>query len=150
MVKRSKRLKPVVKLAASKERDAAVLLAECQRRRNEQLQRLDDLITYRQEYLQRLQTAGSEGMEASQFQDYRLFLERLDTAVRQQRELVAEMEADFEKKKGDWFHKRGKTKVLESVVSRYRQEETRQQARREQDEADDRAQHRPGAGRGSS
>jgi len=138
---KSERLKPVVRVAESRERDAAKALGDCQRVLSEREVSLSELLSYRDEYRRRFQEAGSGGLNGSSLQDYRSFLNRLDGAIRQQRHLTEAARCAYEQQKRIWHEKWNRTKVLDKVVDRYRQQEAHMEARREQGEHDDRAQH---------
>lgn len=138
---KSERLKPVARVAESKERDAAKALGDRQRALSEREAALSELLSYRDEYRRRFQQAGSEGLNGSRLQDYRSFLNRLDGAILQQRELIETARRAYEQQKRVWHEKWNRTKVLDKVVDRYREQEARLETRREQSEHDERAQH---------
>jgi len=138
---KSERLKPVVRVAESKERDAAKALGDCQRALSEREASLSELLSYRDEYRRRFQQAGCEGLNGSSLQDYQSFLNRLDGAILQQREITEAARRAYEQQKRVWHEKWNRTKVLDKVVDRYRKQEAHLETRREQSEHDERAQH---------
>jgi flagellar FliJ protein len=138
---KSERLKPLVKVAESKEKNAAKELGECVRIVQERQQRLDQLKQYRQEYAVRFQQEGASGISAQKMNDYRAFIVRLDAGIKEQERLVIEAQRLLEDKKSFWHSKRSRTKALDNAVSRYRTDELRAVERREQRESDERAMH---------
>ena len=142
-MKRSRRLEPVVKVAENHEKQAAKALGDSQTALAQTQQRLSELEHYREEYLKRFHSAGAVGMSAAQMADYRLFLANLDGAITEQERVVQRAAAVVEQHRQAWFNRRGKVKVLDSVVARYQADERRDEDRKEQNDQDDRAQHTP-------
>lgn len=137
---KSERLKPVAHLAEAKERDAARQLGHCQRIIARREHRLEELLNFRTEYQQRLQDEGNRGIDARTLQDFRAFIQKLDTAIAQQRGLIQAAVGDYELCKKNWTVTRSRSKALENVVDRYRQQEQSDADRREQRDADERSQ----------
>lgn len=131
---RSKRMQPVVEVTVQREREAAKRLGEAQQRMQATEQRLDELVRYRDEYTQQFANGGS--LTAARLRDYRVFLERLNQAVEQQRALVtrARQEADAQRQR--WLDSHMRVQALGKVVERYRDEERGHQERRLQKESD--------------
>ena len=140
-MKKSKRFQPVVKVAEAREKLAASALGEAQAELQSHEARLEELQGYQRDYLQRLQESGAQGMGAARMNDYQQFLNNLKLAIEQQETLVQIASRVVEEKKQQWFSKRGKLKSYDNVMERYVSEENRMADRREQKEADDRAQH---------
>lgn len=141
--KRSQRLEPVVKLAENEEQQAALALGDAQSSLAQAEERLEELRSYREEYINRFHANGAVGMSAVQMGDYRLFLSNLSRAIEQQTELVEQAAAVVEQQRQQWFSQRGKVKVLDNVVSRYQADEQRVLEKKEQREQDEHAQHMP-------
>lgn len=139
---KSERLKPVTHLAETRERDAARLMGEQQQHLDQQYRKLDELRGYRAEYAQRMQSAGTNGIGAGQMVEYGNFLRRLDEAARFQQQKIEESKRLLEIRSREWRALRTKTEALNKVVSRFHAEEQRLEDRREQNENDERAQHR--------
>jgi flagellar FliJ protein len=136
---RSKRMQPVVKVAASKEQDAARQLGECQREVDARQARLAELLAYQAEYAQRFEASGGDGLDMARMQDYRVFLARLNDAITQQRRLVQVALNDYAKKKNHWLSTRQQAQAIDKVVDRFKRDEVRAEGRRDQAETDERA-----------
>ncbi len=141
MVK-SERMQTVAGLAKDKENRAALTLADLRRQHEAQEHRLVELQQFHGEYLARLETLGREGIDIQQLRQYRRFNDRLGEAVLQQRRVVDESRQRLERQNLSWSDASAKRRALDETVTRLRAEETVQTARKEQREADDRAQHR--------
>ncbi len=140
----SKRLKPVHRVAESKEQTAARELGDSRRYVHEQEQRLNELRQYHAEYLERFHTVAKVGMSALQLQEYRAFLAKLERAIREQENVITNGRNVQEFKKGKWQQKHVRTQALGNVIDRYKQAENKAQDTREQKESDERSQRNPG------
>ena len=140
-MKRSQRFEPVVKVAENREQEAARLLGDAQTALTEAQQRLAELEGYREEYIKRFHVTGSVGMSAAQMLDYRAFLVKLDQAIAAQGTVVEQADNLVERQRQEWFTRRGKVKMLDTVVARYQADEQRDANRKEQGDQDERAQH---------
>lgn len=136
----SKRLQPVQRVAQSREKDAARELGDSQRRMRDQEAKLEDLQRYHQEYLERFQDTARKGMTASQMQEYRAFLEKLDLAIQEQEKVVQASKSECVTRKEHWQQKHVRTKALGKVMDRFKSAEQKILDKREQNETDDRNQ----------
>jgi len=133
----SKRLKPVQQVAANKERNAARIMGQARQHLAQEEAKLAQLKQYHQEYLERFQQVASQGMSATQLQEYRAFLFKLDEAIQQQQEVVAASMAKHSSDKDNWKQKHTRTQALGKVVERYHKEERKAADRTEQKESDE-------------
>ncbi len=140
MVPPSKRLKPVQRVAASRERTAAMELGDSRRRMREHEERLEELRGYHREYLERFHTSAKSGMSATQLQEYRAFLTKLERAIHEQESVVERSRSECSVRQENWQQKHVRTQALGKVVERYEREEQKQQDVREQKESDERNQ----------
>lgn len=141
---KSKRMKPVKRIADSKERDAAKALGESQRVMREQEDRLAQLKAYREEYRAQVQRTGSAGVSAGRLQELHRFMNRLDEAIAEQEKCLQMAEQACEERRRGWFDARGRSRVLDKVVARYQEEERADAAKHEQKELDEFAQRKGG------
>lgn len=137
---RSKRMQPVQRVAQSREQAAVQKLGQSQQYLAAQQSKLEELRTYRDQYAKAFETSGGAGLGSMQLQDYRVFLNRLNEAIRQQEVVIAQCTAQHEKTRQHWLETRSHSQAIDKVVERYRQEEHKQQNRKEQQEQDERNQ----------
>lgn len=135
---KAKRFKPIVKIAESREQEAAKNLGVSQQALSEKELRLTELKTYRSEYVESLASAGEQGMSIEQMRNYRSFLDNLDKAISQQELIVNHAEVDVNKVKSTWVDKLTRRKVLDKVVDKYKTQENKLADKTEQRELDDR------------
>lgn len=136
---RSERLKPVVKIVESRERDAARVLGHYQQALNQRRGKLAELESFRNEYSDRFQSAGAQGLGASQVRGFHTFLSNLTAAIQHEQQQVARALQEYEMSKQQWMTTHTKTRALDKVVDRYKKEENRVEQQREQGESDERA-----------
>ena len=125
-MRRSERLKSVSRLAENHKRDAARELGKGRQVLDEHRQRLEELILFRDEYMGGFQERGRSGVAGAQLIEYRAFIERLDIAIEDQRKKVSQAQETVGTQTGLWIKMYGKSKVLEQVISRYRNDERRE------------------------
>jgi flagellar protein FliJ len=135
---RSKRFEPIQELATSSANELSGAMAEASQRVAELERQLEQLQTYRDEYVRNSQQSGGS-MDAVKLQNYRSFLDRLGDAMRQHVKNLDAARAEFEKRRSKWSEKRIEAESLGRVVERFRQEERNAADRREQGEGDDTA-----------
>jgi len=138
---KSRRLKPVAKIAQERENDAALALSEYRKVVDQHDAKLIELRHYHEEYIQRLNEAGRIGMNIAQINDYRSFIACLAIAVKQQEALLLECDQQLQAKNAAWIQLRGRHQALDKVIDRYHQQEGQTREKREQAESDERAQH---------
>lgn len=142
MVPPSKRFKPIQKIASHNERKAAAALGESLRQREAARAQLDDLRRYHAEYLERFAGATQAGLSSRQILEYQVFITKLETAIAQQEEIVNQSQQVCDSSKAQWRGRYTKSKAMENVVGRMQKAERKDVNRREQSEADDRAQRK--------
>ncbi|RDI97734.1 flagellar export protein FliJ [Dyella solisilvae] len=137
MSSRANRLQPAADLARERQEQAMQKLAEQQQRMAKAEQQLVELERYREEYSQ---TAG--GVSVAVLLNRRQFVERIDQVIGQQRIEVARQQRHLDHMRGQWREAHAREQALGSVIDRYREQERKSEERREQNEIDERMQHR--------
>ena len=112
-------------------------MADAGRKVTELERQLEQLNSYRDEYVRNSQNNGA--MDAVKLQNYRSFLDRLGEALNQQQKSLENARSEFEKRRALWSEKRVEAESLNRVVDRFRRDERNAAERREQREGDDAA-----------
>jgi flagellar FliJ protein len=102
-------------------------------------QRLELLGQYRDEYQTRFLDAAREGLTRDQWRNYQSFLERLDVAIEQAREMVAQSHQLAAAGQQDWLHKRGRVKAFDTLAQRHQARVDYAETRQEQKSVDEHA-----------
>ena len=134
----SHRLQPAVQVAHRSEDSAAQALADSQRRLTEQQRRLQQLLEFRREYSDQLQSNGRGGITAPRLQTYMAFLAKLDHSIAQCRQSLESFRKEFQRKRHLWLQSHAKTQALEGLIQRDHQKQEQVENRREQTDSDER------------
>ncbi len=138
-MKRSKRMQSVANIAKNKERDAARMLGQKRQQLEQQRQRLDELVSYREEYARKFESQGVNGLDARRLHEYRVFLQKLNQAIVQQRDRINQVHGECTIYQESWLSTRVHSKAMDKVVDRCRVDENKIMERQEQKELDERA-----------
>ncbi|MFC4764335.1 flagellar export protein FliJ [Dyella koreensis] len=144
MKSRATRLTPAADHAREKREDAAQRLADQQGRLQAAEHQLSELHRYRAEYAIGDQSGG---MSVSALVNRQQFLERIDKAIAQQLFEVERQRRLLEQAGNTWRNAHARERALDSVIGQYREQERKTEERREQNDVDERMQHRPAARR---
>tara|TARA_R110002049_G_scaffold137501_5_gene297536 strand:+ start:315 stop:758 length:444 start_codon:yes stop_codon:yes gene_type:complete len=137
-MKRSKRLSPVVVIAA-KDTDAALVnVGTANAAWLSDKEQLDDLHRYRAEYLDRFRRGDTLVMSAQKVLELRSFLVHLDQAIEAQTQQVKARHTVLARHRALWQQASSKEQAMQSLVDRYQDEEFKQEARQEQLDNDER------------
>lgn len=143
MSARANRLQPAADQARQRSEDAVQRLAEQQQTLARAERQLAELRGYRQEYA--MEAGG--GMSVNALLNRQQFVERIDRAIAQQVQEIERQRRQLEHVRTQWREAHAREAALDSVIDRYREQERKSEERREQNEIDERMQHRrPGPG----
>ncbi len=135
---KSKRFEPIHEIASTSAKDLSRIMADAGRKVTELERQLEQLKTYRDEYV-RNSTQANGAMDAVKLQNYRSFLDRLGEALNQHQKSLDIARKEFDKRRAQWSEKSIEAESLNRVVDRFRKEEQSAADRREQREGDDAA-----------
>lgn len=141
-MRRAQRLAPVQTLFDDRERRLAQSLAGYERRVVDSETKLNELERYRTEYERQFTQRASGGVGVADLRDYQAFLARLNEAIRHQRTLVQRAQAERDAERQRWQESARRAKALDHVVDAWRADERRAADKREQRDADERAQRK--------
>lgn len=137
-MKRSKRLSPVVVIAAKATEAALIKVGEANASWLADKESLDELYRYKGEYLDRFRRGDSSVMSAQKVLELRSFLVQLDQAIEAQTQQVNSRYAALGHQRALWQQTRSKEQAMQSLVGRYQDEEFKQESRQEQLDNDER------------
>jgi flagellar protein FliJ len=126
-------LQSILDLSQMKLEEATRRLGELISGEHQAAQRLELLVQYRDEYHARFLDAARDGLSRDQWRNYQSFLDKLDTAISQAREIVAQSHQLTAAGQQDWLAKRGRVKAFDTLAHRHQTKialaETRQEQR---------------------
>jgi flagellar FliJ protein len=134
-----RRLQPAVQAAGTREEDAAKALADFQQHLAQHQAQLQQLMTFRSEYQDKLYSAGQTGISGRSLHNYHSFLANIDASIAQSRQQLQGLEKVLQQKRASWVTQRAKSHALKEVISGYRVAQDKVSERREQTESDEQA-----------
>lgn len=138
---RSKRLQPIERIAEQREEAAAQAIANARQRIASEQEKLEELRSFAEEYAQRL-APGAGLHTARELINWHQFFARLELAIRQQEQLVIDLQQQLEKLLQQWRALHLKRQSLQKVIAKSRMEEEVDRDKRLQRELDDRSAQR--------
>lgn len=137
---RTERMQPVKRVLGETEKDKARVLGEAQQRLRESEQRLQELRNYAGEYQLAFRQRAESGTNIRKLRDFQAFLARLDEALRQQEQIVANCREQAAGSRAEWQGAARQVKAVDKVMHRWQAAETTAGAKRDQKDTDERAQ----------
>ena len=138
---RAQRLHPVVKHADKKEQRALQEVAVSQNLLDTEIARQAQLQDYKLEYLQK-KKYDIGVFTPHELQEFNRFMQQLDQTIERQIEVVALRRQELEQKREIWNAMRVDSKKMHKVVEKLQQQESAEQARKEQKTLDEFAQRK--------
>jgi flagellar FliJ protein len=138
-VKKSQRIKTIVEIKANQEKNALEVLGAVQRKLLTMQAQVEGLRSYRKEYQDRFDQLGIKGAHVAQLLEFRSFIDKLDKAILGQEQVLSSIEAELKGKRKVWEELHHKTQSLQKVCESALAVEMKQEAKREQQEQDERA-----------
>jgi len=138
-VKKSQRIKTIVDIKATQEKNALEVLGAVQRKLLAMQAQVEGLRKYRKEYQDRFDQLGAKGVNVAQLLEFRSFIDKLDKAILGQEHMLSSIEAELMAKRKIWEELHQKTQSLQKVCDSALAVEMKQEAKREQLEQDERA-----------
>lgn len=136
-MKRSKRLAPVVNIAAKATNSALIKMGEANAAWLKEKQQLEELNHYKDEYLARFRQGNTAVMSAQKVLELRAFLVQLDQTIQVQEQQVQIYYHQLEQQRVLWQQTRNKEQAMQSLVDRYHHEEIQVELKQEQQISDE-------------
>ncbi|MDI1276508.1 flagellar export protein FliJ [Methylobacter sp.] len=138
-MKKSQRIKTIVEIKANQEKSALEVLGGVQRQLQSMQAQVEGLRNYRKEYQDRFDQLGAKGVNVAQLLEFRSFIDKLDKAIMGQEQILSSIEVEVIAKRKIWEELHHKTQSLQKVCDSALVVEMKQEAKREQQEQDERA-----------
>ena len=138
---RAQRLHPVVEHTDKKEQRALQEVAISQNLLDMEIARQTQLQDYKLEYLQK-KKYDIGVFTPHELQEFNRFMQQLDQTIERQIEVVALRRQELEQKREIWNATRVDSKKMHKVVEKLQQQESAEQARKEQKALDEFAQRK--------
>ncbi len=130
-------LHTVLELMQRRADDATQQLARLIAAEQDAKAKLDILCQYREEYAQRFQVSAQSGMSPQQWKNFQDFLAKLDEAIAQQQQTVAQSHRQTGIGQAHWQAQRVRLKAIDTLSVRHHRSEQALEGRREQKQVDE-------------
>lgn len=130
-------LDTLIELALTATDEAAKKLGLAIRASDDASQKLTLLTQYRDEYAARFQSGTSKGLSASDYRNFRGFIDKLDSAIASQTDVVRQAQHRVGQERAAWQESERKRLSYDALATRAQQKELLRQTRREQKETDE-------------
>lgn len=136
---KSFRLETVLQLAQKATEQASREVGRLQNHREAADSKLSTLATYRDSYREQLQDSGGNGVDMARLRNHADFIDRLGTAVQQQRATVSALDARLAQTRETWLERQRREQSIGVLKDRFLAVQRIVQNRREQRESDEHA-----------
>ena len=141
-MKKSERLRTLIRIEEVKEREEARKLIEFQKLVEENKRKLSDLQDYLEEYKYKFSEIGHTGTEAAKLRSSFAFIGQLNAVISQQQKAVLDVEHAADEYRENWIRAKQRVDILEKAISKLRDQERRRELKLEQVLTDESARHR--------
>jgi flagellar protein FliJ len=140
-MKKTERIGMVRRAVDDIERCKAEALAACEKGVHAAQAKLDELEAYRAAYVRDLARRAGAGMSGAGMREYQVFLSRLDEALRQQTQILAQARVQRGAELESWRTAARRAAAVGNLASHWQAEERVAADKVEQKESDERSQH---------
>ncbi len=138
-MKRSKRFTPLLDFAESRAAQAALVLGKSQQKLEVTQERLQSLISLRDNYTAKFYQSCNQGLGVQQLTEYRAFLHKINAAINEQEQALLQAESDVNARRSNWQAARQRAASMKKLIDKARAEENGRQQKKDQAELDERA-----------
>lgn len=132
-------LHTLIDLANKETDEAAKQLGFALRIGDEAVQKLDLLLQYRNDYAERCQSSLTSGISATHFNNFQLFMQKLDHAITGQQKVVNDTQLRVAQVRSAWQTCEQKKMSFVTLAARANKEQSRRELWREQKQNDEHA-----------
>jgi len=130
-------LTTLIDLAHKESDEAAKLLGAALRAGDEAAQKLDLLLQYRNDYAERCQTTMTTGISTTHFNNYQVFMQKLDHAISGQQKVVSDTQLRIAQARAAWQVCEQKKMSFVTLAERANKEQSRRELWRDQKQNDE-------------
>ena len=141
-MKRSTRLKTILELTESQEKEAVQRLGQSRQKVETAQQNLNNLESFLGNYTQQFNEAGNKGLSMRQLTEYRSFLGKINAAIDEQEKTIQKAQTELLNRQTEWETANRKALGLQKVFEKAKQEDARMEEKAQQSEQDERASRR--------
>jgi flagellar FliJ protein len=125
-------LQPLVHLAHQKNDAATRNLGKLNQQQQSAQGKLDALQQYRRDYQMKFQLAAQQGMEPTDLRNFQDFIDRLDQAIRQQKQVIEKAKIGVQSGRHELMDTTRKMKSFDTLAQRHVESEMKLEAKSDQ------------------
>lgn len=133
----SSALDTLIELATQQTDEAAKRLGRAVRTGEEAQQKLQMLLQYRDDYMDRFHASLQSGLSAAGYRNFQLFLDKLDEAIKGQQRVVQDTQQRVTRERGAWQDSERKRISYDTLGDRALKAHQLKEMRREQKQTDE-------------
>lgn len=133
----SKRLEPIKKLANNQEQKAAKALGTAIELKKNEERKLNQLLQYQKEYLTGMESKVKLGVSGAMLQSYHQFLNKIEVAISQQKNVLIECEERITTSQGRWKNDHSRNNAIGQAISKIKVKEQKLENKEERAQADE-------------
>ncbi|HJV76010.1 MAG TPA: flagellar export protein FliJ [Noviherbaspirillum sp.] len=130
-------LDTLIELASKETDEAAKRLGFAIRNGEDAEQKLQLLLQYRDDYMERFSVTLRAGLSASGYRNFQLFLDKLDEAIKGQQRVVQDAQRRVTKERGSWQDSERKRMSYDTLATRALKARQLKETRRDQKQTDE-------------
>ena len=142
-MKKIKRLQVLVNLAELKEKEALKLLAEAQRLKKLEHDKLEQLCSFKDQYAKTSQSSEQQGISISRFLENRSFMSKITDAIEEQKKRSRSTESKIQQRHAEWLKARHNRLKFENLIGIERERHNKLLEKQIQNEIDNRPYRKP-------
>ena len=137
MAKENAQLELLLKIESDKEQELARDMQSAQSYLASCEQKLKEVLSYKLDYLKRMQDMGVKGVDGSSYQHYQRFIVQLEDGIKKQYEVINMAKEVVEQRRTTWLEQQKSVKAVELVLERKRLKQQAIKDKQEQVMADE-------------
>lgn len=139
---RTQRLQPLLKIAERKQQDTAIGVAKARKRLHHYEQKLHQLISFRDDYHNRLQELSAQQQQASSLNEFYRFMRQLDAGIAGLKRQILQQQQQNRLDESSWREAKRKVDSLDRLINVLKLQESNYLLELEQNELDEHSSHR--------
>ncbi len=137
MAKENAQLELLLKIESDKEEELARDMQSAQSYLVSCEQKLEEVLSYKLDYLKRMQDMASKGVGGSSYQHYQRFIYQLEEGIKKQYEVIAMAKEVVSQRRTTWLEQQKSVKAVELVLEKKRLKQKAIRDKQEQAIADE-------------
>lgn len=137
MAKANAQLELLLKIESDKEEELARDLQSAQSYLNGCEQKLKEVLSYKLEYLKKMQDMATKGVKGTSYQHYQRFILQLEEGIKKQYDVIDMAKEVVEQRRTTWLEKQKSVKAIELILEKKRLQQQAIKAKQEQVIADE-------------